>query len=113
MCRQQHRAAEALDLKRTLRLRLRAAPQAVPANDRERTDDHEHDCSEREQRPGEASPPDGDAEEREQCRGINLGRKRQTQQREGKRRSLVQQRAQGAGDQQSRPDVVGVERDGA
>ncbi len=61
---QQERAAEALDLKRPLGLSFHAPPEAVPAEESERTDDCEHDATEREQRARETAPAHGDTEER-------------------------------------------------
>jgi hypothetical protein len=73
---QQQSASEALDLQRPPRLRVHTVPEPVPPDDRERTDDHEHDAGEREYRPGEAAPTDGDAEDGQERGRVDLGRDR-------------------------------------
>jgi hypothetical protein len=69
---QKERAAEALDLERPLGLGLRALPEAVPAEQRERADDGQHDRGERQDRSGQPTPPDGQAENGKQRSRIDL-----------------------------------------
>jgi hypothetical protein len=110
--RQEHSAAEALDLQGALCLRVHAVPEPVPADDRERAHDHEDDAGEREQRPGEVPPPDRQGQDGKERGRVDLGGDGETKQPERKRRTLVEQRAQGGGDEERRPDVVRVQRDG-
>jgi len=110
--RRQDRTAEAFQLERTARLRVETLPQAVPANDRERHErdrDHSAERGERTREPW----PRREAEEREQRDGVELRRHGEAEKRETQRRARVEQRAYGRGDEQRRPDVVRVQRDGA
>jgi hypothetical protein len=110
--RQEESAAEALDLERALRLRVDALPEPVPADDRERPHDQEDDAGEREQRPSDVPPPDREAEDGKERGRVDLGGHGETEQPESERRTLVEQRAESGGDEERRPDVVGVERNG-
>jgi hypothetical protein len=74
---QQHRAAEALDLKRPLALGLDAAPEPVPAQKREGADNGDDDPAEGKEWTDEPAPPDGEAEQRQQRGGIDLGGERE------------------------------------
>jgi hypothetical protein len=109
---QEQSSSQALDLQRPPRLRVHALPEPVPPHDRERADDQKDDARECEHRPGETTPADGDAEGRQERSRIDLGRDRKPEQPEGQRRALVEQRAERGGDEERRPDVVCVERDG-
>jgi hypothetical protein len=109
---EQHGAGEALELERPLRLRLEALPEAIPTQQRERSECGDHDRPEGEQGTREAAWTHRQAEERHQRDRVELRGHGQPEQREGERRPLVEQRADGARHEQRRPDVVGVERDG-
>jgi hypothetical protein len=93
MRRQQDRAAEALDLKGSLRLRLDALPQPIPAEQCERPDYREHDAGEGEKRARQVAPPHRDAEERQDRGRVDLRGEREPEEREGERRAFVEQRA--------------------
>ena len=112
---EQERAAEALDLKPTGRLRVKAVPETARRDCSEGQDDEQHDAGQHGCRFERAAPsrrgPHVDERRRHDHERVELRAHGQPQEPERQQVPPAQQRSEGSRGQRRRPEVVGVQGD--